>query len=110
MHVSMIIGIILFCGTVHAADCPAGDFCVWTEAEYKGKRVNFSRDVSNWEDGIKHRDSSWANHSIKDSVEVYSEPNFEGQVTICLPPGQEAPWGHIANRKGASHKFVSSCD
>ncbi|MEU6093166.1 peptidase inhibitor family I36 protein [Streptomyces sp. NPDC047085] len=96
------------------ADCPAGEFCAWTEADYGGQRVDWSGDDESWEGSIADADSSWANHAvsgpgIKDHVKVYESADLGGAMTICLAPGQEVNYNTAANDRGGSHTWATSC-
>ncbi|SDJ59676.1 peptidase inhibitor family I36 protein [Streptomyces indicus] len=101
-----------------AADCPSGEFCAWTEANYGGQRMNASGDDGWWESYIADEDSSWANHGIsgpgvKDHVQVYerstSHPLGRGDMTICLRPGDEVGYNATANDRGDSHTWAMGC-
>ncbi|MGH4031630.1 peptidase inhibitor family I36 protein [Actinomycetota bacterium Odt1-20B] len=97
------------------ADCPSGSFCVWTEPDFGGTRIDYDADDSDWDEGLLHQDSSWVNRAasgpgVKDHVMIYEGPDFTGRVTMCLAPGQEVPQDAAANDMGASHRWVSSCD
>ncbi|KAF9165022.1 hypothetical protein DFQ26_000708 [Actinomortierella ambigua] len=116
LQISSIIGFMLLCRSANAAveDCPAGSFCVWSNANYDGRMSEWPGDDNWWESWIADDDSSWANHlvsgpGIKDHVKVYEDPELSGDTTICLGPGQEVPYDAAANDRGNSHEFVFSC-
>lgn len=84
----LFTGALTTAGTASAADCPSGEFCVWENAEFSGRRANWSGDDGWWESWIADGDSSWANHGIsgpgiKDHVKVYSSAGQGGQPTAC---------------------------
>ncbi|KAI8873892.1 hypothetical protein GQ42DRAFT_160220 [Ramicandelaber brevisporus] len=115
---ALLLGLTLFSAvtlvSAAKANCPSGEFCAWTDANFGGQRFNWRGDDAEWEGFIPDNDSSWANHGIsgpgiKDHVAVYSQPNFEGDVTICLGPGEEVSSNAVANDGGASHKWVMEC-
>ncbi|MYT73662.1 MULTISPECIES: peptidase inhibitor family I36 protein [unclassified Streptomyces] len=100
--------------TAYAAQCPSGEFCAWTDADYTGMRWNWSGDDRDWEPGIQDEDSSWANHGIsgpgiKDHVQVYENPGLIGLGTVCLAPGQEIPHDGWGNDSGDSHTWKMEC-
>ncbi|WP_328404754.1 peptidase inhibitor family I36 protein [Streptomyces sp. NBC_00390] len=101
-----------------AANCPSGNFCVWTDADFGGQRMNASGDDEWWESWIADQDSSWANHGIsgpgiKDHVKVYEDavqfPSTGGDMTICLRPGDEVRYNATANDRGDSHTWAMGC-
>ncbi|WP_086825348.1 peptidase inhibitor family I36 protein [Streptomyces sp. NRRL B-24572] len=97
-----------------AAECPAGEFCVWQDANFGGQRANWSGDDGWWESWISDTDSSWANHGIsgpgiKDHVQVYESAWQGGGMTICLAPGQEVGYDGAANDRGDSHIWSTGC-
>ncbi|MFC7303078.1 peptidase inhibitor family I36 protein [Streptomyces monticola] len=101
-----------------AVDCPSGNFCVWTDADYGGQRMNASGDDEWWESWIADADSSWANHGIsgpgvKDHVKVHESaiqfPSQGGAVTICLRPGDEVRFNSAANDRGDAHVWAMGC-
>ncbi|MFC8088362.1 peptidase inhibitor family I36 protein [Streptomyces sp. NPDC057340] len=101
-----------------AADCPSGDFCAWTEADFGGQRANWSGDEDWWEGNIADQDSSWANHGlsgpgIRDHVLFYEDAHTPVEdpdaVTICLAPGQEVACNATANDLGDSHTWAMTC-
>ena len=103
---------------VSAADCPSGNFCVWTDTDFGGQRMNASGDDEWWESWIADADSSWANHGIsgpgvKDHVKVYEDaiqfPSTGGDMTICLRPGDEVRHNATANVLGDSHVWATGC-
>ncbi|GAB3893875.1 hypothetical protein GCM10029964_071350 [Kibdelosporangium lantanae] len=94
--------------------CPEGNFCVWTQPDFRGQRFAFAQDDEHWEDGLAHNDSSWANHfrpapGAHDHVRVHGGPQGTGNVTICLTPGQNVAANKGANHRGASHEVVAHC-
>lgn len=114
MQISAIIGCILLCGRVFAADCPSGQFCVWEQSDFKGQRFNWGGDDGMWESWIADEDSSWANHGvsgpgIKDHVQIYSGAHQGGDMTLCLGPGDEISSNAVANDRGNSHVWAYSC-
>ncbi|WP_405000562.1 peptidase inhibitor family I36 protein [Kitasatospora cathayae] len=77
-----------------AVPCGSGNFCVWTDANFTGLKIEHSGDDHWWEDDMFKHDSSWANRGIsgpgvKDHVKVYERRELLGRATICLAPGQE---------------------
>ncbi|MEU6374334.1 peptidase inhibitor family I36 protein [Streptomyces sp. NPDC046909] len=101
-----------------AAECPSGNFCAWTDANYGGQRMNASGDDEWWESWIADEDSSWANHGIsgpgvKDHVKVYESaiqfPSTGGAMTICLRPGDEVAYNATANDRGDAHVWAMGC-
>lgn len=101
-----------------AANCPSGNFCVWTDAQFGGQRMNASGDDEWWESWIADEDSSWANHGIsgpgvKDHVQVYEDaiqwPSTGGAMTICLRPGDEVGGNAAANDRGDAHVWAMGC-
>jgi hypothetical protein len=101
-----------------AAPCPSGNFCVWTDADFGGQRMNASGDDEWWESWIADTDSSWANHGIsgpgvKDHVRVYEDaiqyPSTGGDMTICLRPGDEVGYNATANDRGDAHVWAMGC-
>ncbi|MFI6943803.1 peptidase inhibitor family I36 protein [Streptomyces sp. NPDC050418] len=123
--VSLLAAVLLAAGSAlatssaaSAADCPSGDFCAWTEANYSGQRANWSGDDNWWEGNIADQDSSWANHGIsgpgvKDHVQVYEDANTPLEdpdaMTICLRPGDEVSYNATANDRGDSHTWAMGC-
>ncbi|WP_306323143.1 MULTISPECIES: peptidase inhibitor family I36 protein [unclassified Streptomyces] len=100
--------------SAYAAQCPSGEFCAWTDANYAGMRWNWSGDDQDWEGDIQDADSSWANHGItgpgvKDHVQVYENPGLVGLGTVCLGPGQEIASDDWANDSGDSHTWTMEC-
>ncbi|MGK5552805.1 peptidase inhibitor family I36 protein [Actinomadura kijaniata] len=100
----------------HAApsDCPLERFCAWTETNFTGARRGWSLSDAEWPDPIRNQDSSWANHllsapGVPAHVRVFNGPDFGGQVTICLAPGQEVAGNTGAGNKGESHRLVTGC-
>ncbi|MBO2452121.1 peptidase inhibitor family I36 protein [Actinomadura barringtoniae] len=116
---AVLVGLIAAAGSplatpARAADCPSGEFCVWTDAGFRGQRANWSGDDHWWESWISDKDSSWANHGIsgpgiKDHVQVFSSGELGGHVTICLGPGQEVNANAAANDDGDSHTWTMGC-
>jgi len=113
---AVVVGLVMATGSPiattarAAADCPAGEFCVWTETGFKGRRGDWSGDGA-WANWISGDDSSWADHGVpgsgaKDHVEVFDQG---GQVTICLSPGEEVDANAAANDRGRSHAWTMSC-
>lgn len=105
-------------GPASAASCPSGNFCVWTDADFGGQRMNASGDDEWWEGWIADTDSSWANHGIsgpgvKDHVKVYEDaiqyPSTGGDMTICLRPGDEVRYNATANDRGDAHVWSMGC-
>ena len=97
-----------------AAACGSGNFCVWTDANFAGMKVEWPGDDRWWESNIADQDSSWANHGIsgpgvKDHVKVYSRAHLGGHMTICLAPGQEVGHNSAANDNGDSHTWAMGC-
>lgn len=115
MKISTVVELVLFCGTVYAAtNCPPGNFCAWTEPQFQGQRANWAGDDELWESYIEIEDSSWSNQAIsgpgiKDHVAIYSKPDGQGEMTLCLAPGQEVANNAAASDRGQSHKWVESC-
>ncbi|MCD9145026.1 peptidase inhibitor family I36 protein [Streptomyces albireticuli] len=100
--------------TVEAADCRSGYFCVWTNANFDGMKIEHSGDDHWWEGDMFKHDSSWANHGVsgpgvKDHVKVYEGRKLLGHVNLCLAPGQEVGYKGDANDKGGSHTWASKC-
>lgn len=100
--------------TAHAAPCRSGYFCVWTNANFDGMKIEHSGDDRWWEGNMNNQDSSWANHGVsgpgvKDHVKVYDGRKLTGHMTICLAPGQEVGYNGGANDKGGSHTWASRC-
>ncbi|WP_412074698.1 peptidase inhibitor family I36 protein [Streptomyces xanthophaeus] len=100
--------------TSEAADCRRGYFCVWTEANFDGMKIEHSGDDRWWEGNMSNQDSSWVNHGVsgpgvKDHVKVYDGRKLLGGVTLCLAPGQEVAYNARANDKGSSHTWSSRC-
>jgi len=124
-YVSLFVAALLATGTglataspAAAAECPSGNFCAWTDANFGGQRMNASGDDEWWESWIADSDSSWANHGItgpgiKDHVKVYESaiqfPSTGGAVTICLTPGQEVGYNGVANDRGDAHVWATGC-
>ncbi|MGW2814454.1 peptidase inhibitor family I36 protein [Streptomyces sp. NPDC001415] len=97
-----------------AAPCRSGFFCVWTDANFQGMKIEHSGDDHWWEGDMFKHDSSWANHGVsgpgvKDHVKVYEGRELLGRVTICLAPGQEVGYSQSANDHGGSHTWTSRC-
>ncbi|WP_030670028.1 peptidase inhibitor family I36 protein [Streptomyces sp. NRRL B-1347] len=101
-----------------AADCPSGNFCAWTDADFGGQRVSWSGDDDWWDTSIADEDSSWANHrvpgpGVKDHVRVYESaiqfPSTGGDMTICLRPGDEVRYNATANDRGDAHVGFMGC-
>ena len=97
-----------------AADCPAGDFCVWTGPDFTGQRFTFSGDEEEWDDALSQKDTSWVNHAqsgpgVKDHIVVYSGRDYKGGVTLCLAPGQEVSRNRAAADRGASSRWTAFC-
>ncbi|MEU8775394.1 peptidase inhibitor family I36 protein [Streptomyces sp. NPDC048606] len=97
-----------------AADCRSGYFCVWTDANFEGLKIEQSGDDHWWEGNISNYDSSWANHGtsgpgVPDHVKVYDGRELIGAVTICLAPGQEVGYNANANDRGSSHTWSVRC-
>ncbi|MFI6470700.1 peptidase inhibitor family I36 protein [Streptomyces sp. NPDC050516] len=97
-----------------SAPCRSGFFCVWTDANFQGMKIEHSGDDHWWEGDMFKHDSSWANHGIsgpgvKDHVKVYEGRELLGRVTICLAPGQEVGYSRSANDQGGSHTWTSGC-
>ncbi|MGW0711022.1 peptidase inhibitor family I36 protein [Streptomyces sp. NPDC002643] len=111
----LTLGAVLATGAAaEAAPCGSGNFCVWTDANYTGMKIEWTGDDRWWESNIADEDSSWANHGIsgpgvKDHVKVYSSAHLGGHMTICLTPGQEVAYNGAANDKGDSHTWAMSC-
>ncbi|MEU3838725.1 peptidase inhibitor family I36 protein [Streptomyces sp. NPDC028635] len=110
----LLAGGLAAAGPAGAADCPSGEFCAWTAADFQGQRADWSGDDDGWESYIADQDSSWANHAIsgpgtKDHVQVYSQADLGGRMTICLAPGQEVDHNSAADDSGASHTWAMSC-
>ncbi|KUN09137.1 hypothetical protein AQI95_04595 [Streptomyces yokosukanensis] len=100
--------------SAHAVPCRSGNFCVWTDANFQGLKIEHSGDDHWWEGDMAGYDSSWANHGIsgpgvKDHVQVYSGRELTGHVTICLAPGEEVGWNAAANDQGGSHTWTMGC-
>ncbi|MFD4877792.1 peptidase inhibitor family I36 protein [Streptomyces sp. NPDC058420] len=97
--------------SAQAAACGSGNFCVWTDVNSTGLKIEHSNDDHWWEGDMAWHDSSWANHGIsgpgvKDHVKVYSARDLLGHVTVCLAPGQEVGYSAAANDQGASHTWT----
>ncbi|MEV5277388.1 peptidase inhibitor family I36 protein [Streptomyces sp. NPDC051994] len=97
-----------------SAPCRSGFFCVWTDANFSGMKIEHSGDDHWWEGDMFKHDSSWANHGIsgpgvKDHVKVYEGRELLGRVTICLAPGQEVGYSSSANDQGGSHTWTMGC-
>lgn len=97
-----------------AAPCRSGYFCVWTDANFDGLKIEHSGDDRWWEGDMYHYDSSWANHGVSgpgvpDHVKVYSGRELTGRVTLCLAPGQEIGYDAGANDRGGSHTWSVRC-
>ncbi|MFG3227110.1 peptidase inhibitor family I36 protein [Kitasatospora sp. NPDC048194] len=97
-----------------SAPCGSGYFCVWTDANFQGLKIEHSGDDHWWEGDMFKHDSSWADHGIsgpgvKDHVKVYEGRELLGRVTICLAPGQEVGYNQGANDQGGSHTWTMSC-
>lgn len=100
--------------SAQAAPCGSGNFCAWTDADYRGLKIEWSGDDGWWEGNIADQDSSWANHGIsgpgiKDHVKVYASAGQGGGMTLCLAPGQEVNHNAAANDRGDSHIWSSGC-
>ncbi|OIV36359.1 hypothetical protein BIV57_16670 [Mangrovactinospora gilvigrisea] len=112
-----LCGGMLLAGSAPAganAVCRSGDFCVWTDANFQGMKIEHSGDDHWWEGDMFHQDSSWANHGIsgpgvKDHVKIYNYRELLGDVTLCLAPGQEVGYNAGANDRGGSHTWTMSC-
>jgi hypothetical protein len=108
-------GVLVTSSTAQAsAPCRSGYFCVWTDANFSGMKIEHSGDDHWWEGDMFKHDSSWANHGIsgpgvKDHVKVYQGRELLGRVTICLAPGQEVGYNGGANDQGGSHTWTSGC-
>ncbi|MET7617950.1 peptidase inhibitor family I36 protein [Streptomyces sp. NPDC005408] len=97
-----------------AAPCRSGYFCVWTDANFEGMKIEHSGDDHWWEGDMFRHDSSWANHgisgrSVPDHVKVYEGRELLGAVTLCLAPGQEVGYDSGANDRGGSHTWSVGC-
>jgi hypothetical protein len=100
--------------TAQAAPCRSGYFCVWTDANFEGMKIEHGGDDHWWEGDMFKEDSAWANHGISgpnvpDHVKVYLGRELLGGVTICLAPGQEVGYHADANDQGGSHTWSVSC-
>ena len=100
--------------TAQAAPCRSGYFCVWTDANFEGMKIEHGGDDHWWEGDMFKHDSSWANHGISgpnvpDHVKVYEGRELLGDVTICLAPGPEVAYDSGANDRGGSHTWTVSC-
>ncbi|WP_327327947.1 peptidase inhibitor family I36 protein [Streptomyces sp. NBC_01210] len=100
--------------TAQAAPCRSGYFCVWTDANFEGLKIEHGGDDHWWEGDMFKHDSSWANHGISgpnvpDHVKVYEGRELLGRVTLCLAPGQEVGYDSGANDQGGSHTWSVSC-
>ncbi|MFF4695266.1 peptidase inhibitor family I36 protein [Streptomyces chattanoogensis] len=100
--------------TAQAAPCRSGYFCVWTDANFGGMKIEHGGDDHWWEGDMSDHDSSWANHGISgpnvpDHVKVYDGRELLGDVTLCLAPGQEVSYNASANDRGSSHTWSVSC-
>ncbi|GAA2271844.1 hypothetical protein GCM10010145_53950 [Streptomyces ruber] len=100
--------------TAESADCRSGYFCVWTDANFDGMKIEHSGDDRWWEGDMSNEDSSWANHGVSgpgvpDHVKVYDGRELTGGVTLCLAPGQEVAYDGGANDRGSSHTWTTSC-
>lgn len=97
-----------------AAPCRSGYFCVWTDANFEGMKIEHGGDDHWWEGDMSNEDSSWANHGISgpnvpDHVKIYDGRELIGGVTLCLAPGQEVGYDSGANDKGSSHTWSVGC-
>ncbi|MBY8840401.1 peptidase inhibitor family I36 protein [Streptomyces sp. SP2-10] len=100
--------------TAQAAECRSGYFCVWTDVNFDGLKIEHSGDDHWWEGDMFKHDSSWANHGlsgpgVKDHVKVYEGRELLGPVTLCLAPGQEVGYDAGANDRGGSHTWAAGC-
>lgn len=100
--------------TAGAADCRSGYFCVWTDANFDGMKIEHSGDDRWWEGDMSDQDSSWANHGVSgpgvpDHVQIYDGRELSGDVTLCLAPGQEVAYDGGANDRGSSHTWTMGC-
>ncbi|MFF7726963.1 peptidase inhibitor family I36 protein [Streptomyces sp. NPDC008001] len=101
-------------GSAQAASCRSGFFCVWTDANFQGMKIEHSGDDHWWEGDMFKHDSSWANHGVSgpgvpDHVKVYEGRKLLGHVTLCLAPGQEVGYNARANDSGGSHTWTKTC-
>ena len=115
MQLLAIVSCALLYRRVFAADCPSGNFCAWTEGNFEGQRFNWAGDDPWWDAVISQDDSSWANHGasgpgIKDHVQIFSGANQDGDMTLCLAPGQEVSGNNAASDRGYSHVWARSCE
>ncbi|MBC2876502.1 MULTISPECIES: peptidase inhibitor family I36 protein [Streptomyces] len=97
-----------------AVSCRRGYFCVWTDANFTGMKIEHSGDDRWWEGDMNNHDSSWANHGVsgpgvKDHVKIYDGRELTGGVTLCLAPGQEVAYNGHANDRGGSHTWTMTC-
>ncbi|WP_424216527.1 peptidase inhibitor family I36 protein (plasmid) [Streptomyces sp. BI20] len=118
---SLLTAVVLSLGTIltgttsaEAADCRSGAFCVWSDANFNGMKIEHLGDDHWWEGDMFKADSSWANHGIsgpgvKDHVKVYEGRKLLGRVTLCLAPGQEVGYLAGANDQGGSHTWTARC-
>ncbi|MFF0560846.1 peptidase inhibitor family I36 protein [Streptomyces sp. NPDC020472] len=107
-------GVLATSAAAEAADCRSGYFCVWTDANFDGLKIEHSGDDSWWEGDMFKQDSSWANHGVSgpgvpDHVKVYQGRQHLGRVTLCLAPGQEVGYDAGANDQGGSHEWSAGC-
>ncbi|MFJ8014935.1 peptidase inhibitor family I36 protein [Streptomyces sp. NPDC096339] len=109
-----VSAILATSAAAEAADCRSGYFCVWTDANFDGLKIEHSGDDRWWEGDMSDLDSSWANHGVSgpgvaDHVKVYDGRELIGDVTLCLAPGQEVGYDAGANDRGSSHTWSKSC-
>ncbi len=79
--------------SAQAVPCGSGNFCVWTDANFQGLKIEHSGDDHWWEGDMAGHDSSWANHGIsgpgvKDHVQVYFGPRAVGPCHHLSGPGR----------------------
>ncbi|MDI3405847.1 peptidase inhibitor family I36 protein [Streptomyces cavernicola] len=107
-------GMLATSAAAEAADCRSGFFCVWTDTDFNGMKIEHSGDDHWWEGDMFKEDSSWANHGVSgpgvaDHVKVYEGRQLLGRVTLCLAPGQEVGHDAGANDQGGSHTWAKGC-
>ncbi|WLQ37600.1 peptidase inhibitor family I36 protein [Streptomyces castrisilvae] len=109
-----VTGLLATSASAEAASCRSGYFCVWTDANFNGMKIEHSGDDHWWEGDMSNQDSSWANHGVSgpgvpDHVKIYDGRELTGGVTLCLAPGQEVGYNAGANDRGSSHTWTTGC-
>lgn len=78
------------------SDCPSGYVCLWQDAEYKGRRVQWSDPgckILGGARGFNDETSSWYNRNSR-SVRFYWDTGCTGKSFVASP-GERAP--HMGN-------------